>query len=382
MLRWHGHLFDLPLRVGYDGVEMRRILFNLHLWTAMTAGLLLVLLGGTGAILAFEEPIDHALNPGLFDVRPRGAPLPAGSMLASARRAFPRNRVTMLMFGKAPDLSTMALVRGVGSVYIDPYTGRIMGTRNNHYFTQTVHQLHIRLLLGNTGSYILGVAGAVLVFLTASGLYLWWPLKRVTVDGSKSWRRLNFDLHHAVGFYSSAFLLILSFTGVMIAFDEYTVPAMYQVTHSEPADLDTESTPVEGARPISPDRALSLAVAALPGASLVSLMPPAGPDGSYRVGLHFPEDRTPGGRSQVYVDQFSGAVLSVQNSRTAPAGTRLVNLNRALHTGDIGGLPTKILACLMSLAVVLQAFTGFVMWWKRSVPVKRVAPQTAKELVS
>ncbi len=347
----------------------------------MIAGAVLVLLGVTGAILAFEEPIDHALNPGLFYVQPRSAPIPVSGILATLKKTFPHKRVTMLMLGKAPDLSTMALVKGVGSAYVDPYTGRIMGTRNNQYFTQTVHQLHIRLLLGNTGSSILGVASIVLVFLTLSGIYLWWPLKRVTVAGRKSWRRFNFDLHHAVGFYSSLFLLILAFTGVMVAFGEYTVPAMYKLTHSEPADVDTESAPVEGARPISPDQALATATAALPGARLVSLMLPAGAEGSYRVGLHFPEDRTPGGRSQVYVDQFSGKVLSVENSRTAPAGARLVNLNRALHTGDIGGLPTKILACLMSLAVVTQAYTGVAMWWKRSAPRKRAAQQPMKELV-
>jgi uncharacterized iron-regulated membrane protein len=100
-------------------------------------------------------------------------------------------------------------------------------------------------------------------------------------------------------------------------------------------------------------------------------MPPNGADGCWRVALHYPEDRTPGGRSQVYVDQYSGKVLSVQSSRMAPAGTRLVNLNRALHTGDIGGIPTKLLACLMSLAVAVQAFTGVVMWWKRRAPAKR-----------
>ncbi len=344
----------------------------------MTAGVLLVLLGVTGAILAFEEPIDHALNPGLFYVQPQAQTLPTADILASLREKFPKKRVTMLMFGKAPDLSTMAIVRGAGSVFVDPYTGRILGRRtNNKYFTQTVHQLHIRLLMGDTGSMILGIAGIVLVFLTLSGIYLWWPLKRLTVAGRKSWRRLNFDLHHAVGFYSSVFLLILSFTGVMVAFDEYTVPLLYKVTHSEPAEMDTESTSVEGARPIPSDQAVKIGLATLPGTGLVSLMPPAGPDGSYRVGLHFPEDRTPGGRSQVYVDQFSGSVLSVQNSRTAPGGTRLVNLNRALHTGDVGGLPTKILACLMSLAVVVQAFTGVVMWWKRRAPVKRLEPQFA-----
>jgi uncharacterized iron-regulated membrane protein len=81
--------------------------------------------------------------------------------------------------------------------------------------------------------------------------------------------------------------------------------------------------------------------------------------------MRYPEDRTPGGRSRVLVDQYSGANLLTESSRTGPAGTRLINLNRALHTGDIGGLPAKILACLTSLSVLVQAFSGVVMWWKR-----------------
>src|SRR5579883_756365 len=180
---------------------MRRALFQLHLWTAMIAGLVLILLGATGAILAFEEPIDHVLNPSLFYVQPQPQRVPVATLLANLKTAFPGKKPTMLMFGKAPDLADVAQIRGVGSVFIDPYTGVIKGTRNNKFFTQTVHQLHIRMLMGDTGSRILGVAGLILIFLTISGLYLWWPLKRVTVARKKSWRRFNFDLHHALGFY-------------------------------------------------------------------------------------------------------------------------------------------------------------------------------------
>ena len=330
----------------------------------MIAGIVLVIVGITGAILAFEEPIDRALNPGLFAVRPQPQRLPVAGIVASLQKAFPRQRVNMLMFAQSPSAAALAVMRG-GSVYVDPYTGRVTGRRKGVGFTQVVHNMHMRLLLGETGATIVSVATLVLVFLTLSGVYLWWPLKRVTVATGKSWRRFNFDLHYAAGFYSSVFLLVLSVTGVAIGFAEYTVPWMYSVTRSEPMDSSMESTPVPGGTPISPDRAVAIAEAALPGASLVGVMFPARPDASYRVALRYPEDRTPGGRSRVLIDQFSGQILLTESSRTAPGGTRLVNLNRALHTGDIGGLPAKILVCLMSLSVVVQAFSGVVMWWKR-----------------
>jgi hypothetical protein len=57
--------------------------------------------------------------------------------------------------------------------------------------------------------------------------------------------------------------------------------------------------------------------------------------------LHYPEDRTLGGFTRIIIDPYSGNILSAIDSRRAPAGYRLVNLNRALHTGDILGIPSK-----------------------------------------
>ena len=77
------------------------------------------------------------------------------------------------------------------------------------------------------------------------------------------------------------------------------------------------------------------------------------------------------------VDQYTGKVLFVEGSRTAPAGTRLVIANRALHTGDIFGVPSKTVASLASLLLVVQAISGIAMWWKRR---KGVSPRTAEAI--
>ena len=79
--------------------------------------------------------------------------------------------------------------------------------------------------------------------------------------------------------------------------------------------------------------------------------------------MKFSEDRTPADRSRVYLDQFTGAVLLVENTRTAPLGTRILNLKRSAHTGDIFGARTQTLYFLVSLAIAVQAVTGVVIWW-------------------
>jgi uncharacterized iron-regulated membrane protein len=40
-------------------------------------------------------------------------------------------------------------------------------------------------------------------------------------------------------------------------------------------------------------------------------------------------------------------------------------LNREIHTVDIGGWPTRILAAVFSLSLPLVAITGPLLWWQR-----------------
>src|SRR4029077_19862765 len=101
-------------------------------------------------------------------------------------------------------------------------------------------------------------------------------------------------------------------------------------------------TPIPGSRLITPDAALAAARAAMPGAAPIAVSV-AGPNAAYRVALRYPGDRTPGGRARVYVDPYTGGVLQTESSRRTAAGTRLVNANRAIHNGDLFGMPTKIL---------------------------------------
>ena len=85
-----------------------------------------------------------------------------------------------------------------------------------------------------------------------------------------------------------------------------------------------------------------------------------------RIIMKYPEDRTPSGRTNILIDGWTGEIVSAQTSRTAPIGTRIAKLwNREIHTGDLCGLPTRILACIASLSLPLLAITGPLMWLGR-----------------
>jgi uncharacterized iron-regulated membrane protein len=223
------------------------------------------------------------------------------------------------------------------------------------------------------------VAGIVMLFLALSGLVLWWKYKRFSIKWNGSLFRMMFDLHNAGGIATLVFLLLLSATGVVIAFETPIVPWMHKVTRTAKIPRSLPSTPDPASTPIAPDQALQIARATETGAAPLMIDLPGAPDGSYTVRMHFPEDRTPGGRSWVCVDQYSGKVLVTQSSRTAPLPTRAYIMTRQIHTGDIFGVPSRIVMSLCSLFVTLQAVSGLVMWRKRErkrQPMNRRLPRS------
>jgi uncharacterized iron-regulated membrane protein len=176
---------------------------------------------------------------------------------------------------------------------------------------------------------------------------------------------VNFDLHNVLGLYSAAFLVVMCVSGIMITFADTIDPLVLRLGTAPPPDPALLASKVaEGADPIGPDKAAQLGRAALPGAFVrrVSLPPPG--TAAYHLGMQFPEDRTPGGRSRVVVDQYSGQALEVRSSRTAPLGAKIIDLKRSLHTGDVFGAPSRALAFVVSLMLAGQVVTGFLIWWK------------------
>lgn len=348
---------------------MHRVLLRLHLIAALAAGAFLAVFGITGSIMAFEPELDHLLHRRESYVTPQGTPKSLAALATAASTALPAAKATGYLLSASPDLSYQVLF-GSRRVFVDQYTGAVLGVRDaGPDFLARVHQLHLRLLIQNradTGKTIMTWAGAALLVLLFSGLYLWWPLKRYTIAGRRA-RRLWFDIHNTVGIFTFVFLLALGVTGVVIGFDDDFVPLIYKTTRSAPLVMYARLPPMKATPSgpsIGPDRAVAIATAALPGATPVSVNVPP-PTGVYTIAARYPEDSTPGGRSRVLVDQYSGAVLMAEGSRTAPAGSRLITLNRAIHTGDVFGIPSKAVMSMASLAVVVQLASGLLLWWRK-----------------
>lgn len=343
---------------------LRRSLLTLHQWVGLAAGLFLVVISVSGSALVFENEIDRALNASTSFVTPGAQPLPIETLIARVQTAYPKDQVTGARIADRPNQAYELSLRSRQGAMVDPYTGNILGLRNHETsFARWVHLLHTRLVADKIGEAMVGWISIAMLGLAITGLVLWWPRKLLTAGSASSWKRTNFDLHNVLGFYSSLVMLFITLSGVLIAFENVTDPLVRRLNPASPDAPTPQSTPVAGGKRISLDEAIAIAEQALPGAFASNVGIPGEPKAVFRILKKFPEDRTPAGRSRVYVDQFSGKVLLVENTRTAPLGARILNLKRSAHTGDIFGAPTQALYFIVSLGIALQAITGALIWW-------------------
>jgi len=329
--------------------------------------------------MAFESEIDGRLHPSLFHVTPSGQTLPLSTLAVNVAAVLrPDERIGVLVVPTKPSNSCAFTVfapsRLPRQVFVDEYSGRVLGSLSAVRFVLVAHGVH------EASGAVMGSAAIILISSVVSGLYLWWPLKRIKVGFRGSGRRLCFDIHNSVGFFSSLFLLVFAVTGAYMAFQRLTLPATYKLTGSKPLPEDFPSTPLADANPILPDAAVRIATDFLPSAVPLWIVIPEQKTTSYLVKMRFPEDHSSNGASIVWVDQFSGKVLGAWNSRTAPLGRRMERANRDIHSGDIWGYPGRALVCFMSMSLVIQAITGPYLWWKRrrmeaSAPAETAAPE-------
>lgn len=361
----------------------RKFLLNVHLWIGLGACLLLSVLGLTGAVLTYETQIDHVLNRSLAYVTPQAQRLPLADLAASVKKQYPQARIVGVDLSTAspsPDLAySFSVVQGKQrqQVFVDQYTGRVLGARNPAKSVMTfVHQLHTNLLGGPTWSIVNTWGSVLLCLLAITGIYLWWPRKIFAANFSTSGRRINFDLHNSIGFYASIFVFLFAFTAVVIHWENAALPIAGFLTRSHAEeDPQAGSAPgPAGAQPISLDAAYAAAAQREPGARVTQMSLPAKPKDVVRVWMKFPEDGTPAGRTWMFVDQFSGQVLYERNARTTAVGWRYVKeWNREIHTGDILGGFSKIIALLASLAVAFLSVSGPLIWFLNQKSKKKAA---------
>lgn len=361
-----------------------------HLYLGIIAGAIIAVVGLTGSILVFQDEIDVALNPDLFNISPRGHKLPLGELIETVRQRHPDLVFDYVLTGK-PGNDELAYsflnYKGLNEVFIDPYTAEIKGSRvYNSGFIGVVTKIHTSLLVPVAGKYIVGLSALCLLILTISGLRLWIPSKwnrlkeALGVRMTGSAKRLNYDLHNVLGIYSAPVISALSITGFCITFSTPVIALLFMLSGKSPQGvyqlLGARSALSKEVKVMSITDVVSVIQSQFPNGRIVRIGMPADSTGSYRVDIAYGSMPRSGRREMLLLDQYSGKVL-LNSKRDFPGvGKAYLSWLTPIHYGDFGGLTTRVMALLGGLIPLVLFITGWIIWWPRFKKQRRSARQS------
>ena len=307
------------------------------------------------------------------------------------------------------------------SMYVDQYTGEIMGKYERAPFFNFMFRIH-RWLLDSMkqdggifwGKMIVGTSTLMFVFVLISGVVVWWPRTRKALKNSlkivanKGWRRFWYDLHVAGGIYALVFLLAMALTGLTWSFQWYRtgfyktfgVEVQPSMGHGNAA---ANATAKGGKREESPEgrsgrpgnrgekpegrgehsesregrkrspytnwqQVYEQLAEANPDYKLISVS-----DGSASVAL--PRFGNQRGTDRYKFNPRNGEITETTLYKDLDNSGKIRGWIYSVHVGSWGGMLTRILTFIAALVGASLPLTGYYLWLRKKIRRKPASPK-------
>lgn len=318
---------------------------SIHRWLGLTVGTLAVVLGLSGAILAFD-PVQEAWQA-------PGAPgdLSVATLVERVTRTVPGAQEirhlpsgAIVVFGFVGDQAQ--------AHYVDPADGRVLGAWQPSALPRWVKNLHRSLLLGDAGRW--GAAGIALAMavLCISALVLLlrrmggWRRLAARVRGSLAQR-----IHVVTGRVVLGLLCLTSLTALTMSASTLGLVTLDAGVEPDVVSVATDQTTLPGAQL---DALQSLTVENL---QKLNFPDAADPQDTWNVATR---------QGEGWIDRHSGQMLAWQDATVAQ---QIYNWALVLHTGE-SAWPWAVVLGFVGASVLLFWLTGVIIWWQ----ARRQAP--------
>lgn len=357
----------------------------LHLWLGLASGIIVFIVAITGCILVFEQEFEYFTQPWIHAERPDNAPyLLPSEIKKKVTPSFPGKEITGIWYyghGRTAKLS----MNSDSAVYINPYNASIVGIVSEENFFHFILDGHTSLWVEakrgelNIGAEIVEYATLIFFILLISGLVLWWPKrwnkanrdKSFKIKWSAKFKRINYDLHNVLGFYSLIVALVITITGLSMGF-AWVSKGIYWLSSSGNSLAPYVNSTSDTTNMIPDIGMKNVDLAFKKGISQI---------GTYNkdaIIVSFPDEPTEpielctdmhnGSWRYVYLDQFTLAELPSSQVHIDKLNLAdwIRRTNYATHVGAIGGITTKIIYFIVSLICATLPLTGAYVWWGKS----------------
>lgn len=310
-----------------------------HRWLGIIAILPLVLSALTGIVLTFKKPLIEGL------VSQQGQ-LPENYQISSLMAQFEQVANLSKQYAakriKAPTPEEPYwTITQINDHHILLNIKALTPINNNLWLMDGLHfmhKIHVELLAGDIGKWLLFFSAMIAVVLTLSGLYLWWPgrkgfrwrfVKITPWTGRKPVALLQFHRH--TGVVSTLSLFVILLTAAIMMWQKQISPIL--------PSLPTPSSMAIPAQSVidTPTKALTLALMAVPDGWPTFIRLPnqnqSPQQQYYRFRFQLPNEWHPNGRTSVNVYPQTHKLTMTQRSDKVPWEYRLINQLYPLHSG-------------------------------------------------
>lgn len=352
---------------------MRQTTAVIHRILGIIIGVFIVVIGLTGSILVFDKEVNPVLHLYTHQVIPQGERISLQQVASSINQQYPNSQLDWLTVPAQASEPYHVLIKSLdkskADIYINPYSGKILGSYlRDRPWMKIVSQLHTHLLAGKFGAFVVGLCGLLLLILSVTGLILWNGWKKLSVGFKIRWQAkqhiLNYDLHKVGGVLTAIFLVMIATSGSMMVFDKPLKNFGYWITHQEQIEKPVSNFAINK-QSLTLDDFLETAKNAFPQGKPTVIYTPKDEKSVVRVRFKLPHEISPEGKSFVFLDQYSGDVLRVENFFQTSAMEQVKAWADALHTGSYGGLGMMGIYLVVGFVSSGLSVTGFVIWFKR-----------------
>ena len=343
----------------------------IHRWTGGLIGLLLAVMGLTGAMLLHEDAFLRATVAHAADAqRQDTATLAAATTKIFAAQDHPRSIVLA-----TPRMGLHKLAyKGEHGAYADQ-SGQIVQAWTSNWARPEVwlFDLHHHLFNGDAGEIVGGMAGLAGLGFVATGLWLWWPTRRmfhIRLWPRMAKRAAMVHHHRDLGALVAPLLILSLTTGAAMNLKWFS--NALRAPFSSASVMEAASAPpkIKGgklAKTLDWTAVISQAQARYPDAEIRTIGLPAKPGGLISVRLRQQVEWLPNGRTMAWFDPATGNMVATRDARTLPLGSRIANLDYPLHAAKVGGLAYRLVMTVSGLTLGVLGTLAVVTFWGNPV---------------
>ena len=375
----------------------KKTLFQIHWFLGISAGLILSLMGVTGAIYSYEQQILKAINQDSYTVQvPQQPKLSPAQLYQHFSQSNPEMKINSVTIAHDPSASSSVNIVKEGAkrgynMMVNPYTAEVLPEIKGQEFFQFVQQLHRNLTVGPVGKQITGACTLMLIYFVLSGLYLRWPKRHsvkqwLAVKPKLKGRNFLWDLHAVVGTWVIIFYLVLACTGLYWSYDWWR-GGMFKVLGVERPQAQLQQKPAKlkeghgkqqagegrekaGLKPDQINHALTQSWTGFNqqvgrAYSSVTLNIPKKADGQLEVSFVDAEPQHERARNKATYNYQRSTLIDVELYADKKLNEKIMSSMLPVHRGSFFGPIYQFFVVIASLMMPLFFVTGWMLYLKR-----------------